>query len=179
MAPISELFCSLVCWDKCEKLKNRQTQHLGTLCPWQMIRQGWMIQLINQSVMLPFVSFMLCCVGTDTGCILTRPELSIEQRRRRDRQTPRIAMRKCPHSSFICLSNSGNNQASLNCCGMDHKIFNNLLEIFEPMFNTHIPDSKTGVCCKLKTTAAGKTTGQPREIDATGCLGLVLFWFRT
>ena len=129
--------------------------------------------------MPPFISFMLHYVGTDTDRILTRPELSTEQRRRRDRRTPRIAIRKYPHSSFLHLFDSGDDQALLNCCGMDHKIFKKPLSIFEPAFNTHVPDPKTGLCRKLKRTARGKMAGRPREMDATGCLGLVLFWFQT
>ena len=134
---------------------------------------------IDRAVMLPLISLVLCHVGTDADRILTRPELSIEERRRRDKRTPRIAIKKHPCSSFLHLFNGGNDQALLNCCGVDHAIFKDLLEIFEPVFDDHLPDKKTGLCRKVKRTSTGKVAGRPREIDATGCLGLVLFWFRT
>eukprot|EP00536_Pseudo-nitzschia_multiseries_P009576 jgi/Psemu1/23598/gm1.23598_g len=53
-------------------------------------------------------------------------------RRLRDRRTPRIAL--CWHcqSSFIYLFNSGNKHALLDCCGVDHKVFRDLLDLFQP-----------------------------------------------
>ena len=146
-------------------MRSNQTQHSS----------------IDGSKMPPIVSLVLCCVGADTDCILTGPELSPEERRRRDKQTPRIAIRKHPHSSFLHLFDSGNNQALvLNCCcGVDHSIFNNLLEMFETVFDTHLPDLKTGLCHELKRTATKKIARWPREIDAASCLRLIPSWFRT
>ena len=40
-------------------------------------------------------------------------------------------------------------------------------------------DKKTGLIRKLKLSANGKPRGRPRLISATGCLALVLYWFRT
>eukprot|EP00536_Pseudo-nitzschia_multiseries_P010585 jgi/Psemu1/26410/gm1.26410_g len=53
-------------------------------------------------------------------------------RRLRDRRTPRIAIRRHCQSSFTYLFNSGNEQALLNCCGVDHKVFRDLLHLFQP-----------------------------------------------
>eukprot|EP00536_Pseudo-nitzschia_multiseries_P001422 jgi/Psemu1/3323/gm1.3323_g len=54
-------------------------------------------------------------------------------RRLKDRRTPRIALRRHCQSSLIYLFNSGNEQALLNCCGVDHKVFRDLLlDLFQP-----------------------------------------------
>ena len=79
-------------------------------------------------------------VVTDTDCILTRPELSIEERRRREKVTPRIAIRKHPHSSFLCLFDGGDEQATLKCCRVDHcslsSSWMSLNQISTPIFQT-------------------------------------------
>lgn len=105
--------------------------------------------------------------------------LSDEDRRRRDRRTPRIAIKKYNKSAFYYLFGSGNDQALLNCCAVDHKVFRSLLELFEPMFVRHMPDPDTGEVRPVVLTRTGKPKGRQREIDATGCLGLVLYWYRT
>ena len=113
----------------------------------------------------------------DSG--LYRPELSMEERRRRDKRTPRIAIRKYPYSAFQYMDASGYDQALLNCCGVDHLVFKQLLQLFKPAFEAHMPDRITGTIKKLKLTKHGERRGKPREINALGSLGLILFWFRT
>ena len=115
------------------------------------------------------------CMFLDSG--LYRPELSMEERRRRDKRTPRIAIRKYPYSAFQYMHASGNDQALLNCCGVDHLVFKKLLQLFKPAFEAHVPDRITGTIKKLKLTKHGKQQGKPREINALGSLGLILFWF--
>jgi len=65
-------------------------------------------------------------------------------------------------------------QALLNCCAVDHKVFRQLLKIFQPVFDGHTVDKKTGRIRKKKGPR-----GRPRELDAIGALGLVLYWYRT
>eukprot|EP00536_Pseudo-nitzschia_multiseries_P014970 jgi/Psemu1/40747/gm1.40747_g len=89
------------------------------------------------------------CTGT---CMIDDGDSEDEDpfyRRLKDRRTPRIVA-ICRHcqSSFTYLFNSGNEQALLNCCGVDHNVFCDLLHLFQPA-------------------------------NATCCLGLALFWFRT
>eukprot|EP00536_Pseudo-nitzschia_multiseries_P017121 jgi/Psemu1/49421/gm1.49421_g len=48
----------------------------------------------------------------------------------KDRRTLRIALRQHHQSAFIYLFNSGKEQALLNCCGVDHKVFCDLLDLF-------------------------------------------------
>ena len=93
---------------------------------------------------------------------------------------PQIAMGKHPHSFSLCPSNSGDEQVSLDCCGVDRcGVFIKLLSIFKSTISTHFPDPKTGLCHRTGQTSTERIAGTPREIDAPNCLGLVLFWFRT
>ena len=110
---------------------------------------------------------------------LHRPVLSPEERRRRDRRTPRIALRKYSKSSFHYLFGSGNDQALLNCCAVDHKVFRELLGLFEPIFESYRYDEYLGRLTKLKKTAWGDQKGRKRHMDAVGTLGLVLYWYRS
>jgi len=70
-----------------------------------------------------------------------RPEEEIQ---RRDGRTPRISFRRYSESSLKYLFNSGNNQALLNCCGVDHRVFRQLLELFSPVFNAYTFNDATG-----------------------------------
>ena len=106
-------------------------------------------------------------------------QLSDEDRRRRDCCTPCIAIRRYSKSPFLYLFESGDNQALLNCCGVDHPTFNELLLAFEPVFNCHTFDQVTGRIRTIVITKKGFIKGRKREMDAVGCLGLVMYWFRT
>ena len=110
---------------------------------------------------------------------LDKPELSLEDKRRRDRRTPRIALRKYSKSSFLYLYQSGNNQALLNCCAVDHRVFRELLNMFKPIFKSYRYDENSGQLRKLKKTPWGGQKGRKRDMDAVGTLGLVLYWYRT
>ena len=72
------------------------------------------------------------------GGFLLEEELFPEDNRRSDKRTPRITLRRYSKSPFLYLFQSGNNQALLNCCGVDHKVFHELLELFAPVFNHHL-----------------------------------------
>ena len=105
--------------------------------------------------------------------------LSLEERRRRSRRIPRIALTKYRQSAFRVMFDSGNNQALINCCAVDHIVFIELLELFEPVFKSHAMDTETGLIKKRTVTASGVMKGRRQKVDAIGVLGLVLFWYRT
>jgi hypothetical protein len=107
------------------------------------------------------------------------PGLSLEDRRRRSKCFPRISLQQHKKSAFRFMFNSGNNQALINCCAVDHKVFRELLEWFEPIFNSYTIDRDTGLPRKLQPSANGIINGRRRNIDAIGLLGLVLYWYRT
>eukprot|EP00536_Pseudo-nitzschia_multiseries_P011992 jgi/Psemu1/30616/gm1.30616_g len=104
--------------------------------------------------------------------------LGEEDKKRRDHRTPRIAIKQYSQSAFMYLYRSGNDQALLNCCGVDHVVFRELLDIFEPLFNSHTVDKKTGSIQKFKEYNEQNFMCR-REFDATGCLALILFWLQT
>lgn len=106
-------------------------------------------------------------------------ELSIDDKRRRDRRTKRVALRYYWNSSFYYLFQSGDDQLLLNCCAVDHRVFRSLLEVFEPVFHQYMVDETTGSIRKCILTREGVPKGRKRQVDATCCLGLVLYWYRT
>ena len=77
------------------------------------------------------------------------------------------------------MCKTGNEQALLNCCAVDHQCFRELLAHFEPVHNTFTVDRCTGKIERRSFCLSGKPKGRKRELDATGALGLVLFWCRT
>ena len=119
------------------------------------------------------ISYLLPFLGDD------RPQLSPEERQRRDRRNPRIAIQRYALSPFKYLYASGNDQALLNCCACDHQVFRQLLHVFAPVFYSHTWDEKWGRIRPVTFARDGTPKGRHRQIDAIGCLGLVLYWYRT
>ena len=107
------------------------------------------------------------------------PQLSIEDKRRRDRRYPRASVGYYEQSPFKYIYLSGDEQALLNACGVDHKVFNELLQLFEPVYDAHTIDRETGHIKKRRLSPEGLPRGNARHLDATGGLGLVLMWYRT
>ena len=106
-------------------------------------------------------------------------QLSKDDKRRRDRRTKRVALRYYRNSSFYYLFQSGDDQSLLNCCAVDHRVFRSLLEVFQPVFHQYMFDQTTGSIRKCILTRDGVRKGRKRQVDATCCLGLVLYWYRT
>eukprot|EP00536_Pseudo-nitzschia_multiseries_P000820 jgi/Psemu1/1861/gm1.1861_g len=107
------------------------------------------------------------------------PLLGEKYKRRRDpcRSRPRIAIKRYSQSAFMYLYRSGNDQALLNCCGVDHVVLRKLLHLFEPLYNLHTVDKNTGVI--RKKIQKPQCFAATNQFNTTGCLALVLFWFRT
>ena len=106
--------------------------------------------------------------------------LSEEEKRLRDRCTPCCALDYHQHSSFMYLHYSGDDQALLNCCGTTHAVFKELLALFQPYFNRYTLDDE-GNLRELKCSRKRGIhwRGRKRDLNAIGCLGLVLYWYRT
>ena len=79
-----------------------------------------------------------------TLCDDNKKKLSLAERRRRDNQTPQISLKRYSESPFIFLFKSGNDQVLLNCCAVDHRVFQNLLQLFEPVYNHYTVHKNTG-----------------------------------
>jgi hypothetical protein len=104
-----------------------------------------------------------------------RQNLTIDGRRRRDRRYPRASLRSFAESPFKHLFDNGNEQSLINATGVDHAEFNKLLDLFKPIFDGHILNERTGSIRRRNA----QDRGRPRSIDAAGCLGLILIWYRT
>ena len=105
-------------------------------------------------------------------------ELSPEEKVRRGRRIPRVSIRDYTYSPFKYLFESRNNQALLNCCACDHAMFAELHAIFKPFYFRYTFDDE-GVIRKVRLTKNGKRKGRRQDLDSIGCLGLVLYWYRT
>ena len=67
---------------------------------------------------------------------------SLAERQRRDNQKPQISVKRYSESPFLFLFKSENDQVLLNCCAVDHRVFQNLLQLFEPVYNCYTVDKK-------------------------------------
>jgi hypothetical protein len=70
--------------------------------------------------------------------------LSIEQRRRRDRCIPRIALVDPSESAWVKLYCSGSDSAMITLTGLDYPSFNYLSAKFEDLYNEYTPYSHSG-----------------------------------
>ena len=105
-----------------------------------------------------------------------KEKLSLAERRRRDNRRPWISLKRYSESPFTFLFKSGNNQALLNCCAVDHttRVFWNLLQLFEPVCNRYTVGKTTGAIWPVVLTK-----GRRQELDSIGCRALVLYWLQT
>lgn len=101
-----------------------------------------------------------------------KSELSDEDKRRRDRRTPRIAIRRYSKLPFLYLYKSGDNQALLNCCGVYHpSTFLELLHMFAHVFNLNMFDENTGRIQKTVLTKKGLPKGRKQEMNTVYQIG--------
>ena len=77
-------------------------------------------------------------------------------------------------SAFRTLYESNNDQALITATGFDHATFSWILEKFKVLYDSLTPFFKI----RTDNTSNDKR-GRPRDLDAIGCLGLVLVWTRT
>ena len=108
-----------------------------------------------------------------------KQRLSVEERRRYSRKIPRCALRRYNDFPFRFLFDNGNDQSILNITGIDHRVFRELLQIFEPNYRKYTIDPETMNVRQLKLDRNGNPYGRKRELDAIGGLALVLMWYRT
>ena len=100
-------------------------------------------------------------------------------RKRRDRRVPRCAVQYHSDSPFRFLYESGNQREMINCTGHDHYSYRRLVGLFHPLYKYWTFDDRTNEIRRLKLYMLGEPYGKPSYMDAIGCLGLVLMWYRT
>ena len=59
------------------------------------------------------------------------------------------ALKRHSESAFKFLCNSGDDQALINCCAVDHEVFCEPLQLFQPVFDSHAIDWEPGLIEKL------------------------------
>lgn len=102
--------------------------------------------------------------------------LSQEQKKRRQKRIPRVALLHPHQSSWRKLYTSRNDQALITFTGLDVNAFDALLTRFAPVFDTFTPYKSSDGFYLIKNDL---NKGRKRLIDARDCLGLVLAWTRT
>ena len=58
--------------------------------------------------------------------------------------------------AFLFMYNSKNDQALLNTLGIDHATFQELLELFDPLYYKYRPNLSIGIIDEIIVTSAGK-----------------------
>ena len=78
------------------------------------------------------------------------------------------------------MYDSKNDQALLNTTGLDHKTFQELVDLYAPYYLRYMWDKGTKKVRRKKLDKHGRPyRRKPRDMDAIGSLGLVLTWYRT
>ena len=84
-----------------------------------------------------------------------RSLLPPEERRCRDRRLPRCSIRKYKYSPFKYMYDIMNDQALLNTTGLDHRTFQELLNLYEPFFKKYMWDKKKKMVWLMKVDKFG------------------------
>ena len=100
--------------------------------------------------------------------------LNAEERRRRDRRIPRLALVEPKMSAWKKILSSGNDQSLITTTGLDFNVFKELKQRFEPEYSRYSLVPIEGKYVKVKDKS-----GRRRLINGEDCLGLVLVWSRT
>ena len=105
--------------------------------------------------------------------------LDDDGKRRRDHRIPRAALQSPKESSFVTLFESGDDQALITLTGFDHATFQELHNLFAPVFNAFTPFSRGADGSYLEVNPGKKSGGCPRSVDSIAGLAIVLSWTRT
>ena len=83
-------------------------------------------------------------------------------------------------SAWNKIFGSGNDQALITVCGLDHQTFNKLNHIFKPLFDRFTPfHGPGGTFCFQLLDGNQYPGGRPRSVTSEMCLGMCLMWSRT
>jgi hypothetical protein len=101
---------------------------------------------------------------------------SIRYRRNNSGTIRRKSLQNPTKSVFWKLYKAKQDDSMIQLTGFDHEAFEDLLEIFKPLYDKFTPH-----CQNLRAVKPGgeKRLGRPRSLDATAGLALVLTWTRT
>jgi len=101
-----------------------------------------------------------------------KKRIHLIHRRLRDRRISRRALLAPAMSAFSTMFGSGCERSLVTFCGLNHHGFDELMKLFQPVYDTHTPYSSDGRIARLTGV------GRPRSMTASHCLGLCLAWMR-
>jgi len=104
-----------------------------------------------------------------------RDYLSADERRRRSGHLRRGALQNPNVAPFWQIYNSGQDDAMITFTGFDFAAFNQLHQVFQPLFDNFTPFNN----CNGFIVRKRFETGRPRLLTSISCLALGLSWTRT
>ena len=96
-----------------------------------------------------------------------RSELYVLGRRRRQRHVLCAALLTPMYSAFMALFLSEHDGSLIIVCGLDHRSFRSLLQIFKPINNMYTPYSEDG---SIRVLLDEKKRWRPESMNALKCL---------
>ena len=94
------------------------------------------------------IFLLLSCQHPSIAAVLLQPKLkhflSLEELRKRDCRIPHCALVDAPHSSFLRLPHSQNDQSFVTFTGLNCSSFEYLLDKFCLLYNRYSPYSVNG-----------------------------------
>ena len=120
---------------------------------------------------------LLLMSNTDSTLPLFRHKLNKEGLDRRSRNLKRKTLLDPANAPWAKLYNSRDDAALITVTGFDHATFQHILDLFEPYYSFYTPWTRNNDGHNYQRLLR-KKKGRPRKVSATGCLGLVLAWYR-
>ena len=108
-----------------------------------------------------------------------RDSLSLSQRRRRSGVLRRNALSNPDESPFVELYNSGLDDALVIMTGFDHRVFDELVELALPYYDSYSPYNREGDGIRRLPEWEINVGGHKRSLTCHGCVGLALVYLRT
>ena len=97
-------------------------------------------------------------------------EQQMKQRHRGDQRTPLIVIHRYTKSAFLHVLHPGSDKGLLNCCGVNNKVFGELLSLFEPVIDStryYLVTNDNKICaCSMtnKMSVKGKRGKQMQHV---------------
>jgi DDE superfamily endonuclease len=107
-----------------------------------------------------------------------RDRLTLEGRRRRQRNLPRASLLPPQESAWQKLYDAKDDPALITITGFDYRAFNAMHDLFKPLFEQYSPWTPKNPGYYYKRVDINQVKGSARIISSSQCLALVLAWYR-
>ena len=122
-------------------------------------------------------SFLLYCKLIEPHSTF-RDNLEYEDRVRRDRRIPRLALKQFKYSTFKYLYISENSQILMDVTGHDRHSFRLLLSKFKHGYDFNMMD-ESGYIFLKNIVDQGMPMGLTRQLKTIGGSGIIIMWYHT